>query len=87
MAKKKELTGESFTVRSYGTGWTVNGTRYYEGDEKNENFEEVYADRMKLIEGLAKYLGLETTRLINSDIAQPGRETVCVFKPKPEKST
>jgi len=63
MAKKeKKLTGESFTVRSYGTGWTVNGTRYYEGDEKNHNFEEVYADRMTLIKGLAEYLGLGVAR-------------------------
>lgn len=81
MAKKKELTGESFTVRRYGTGWTVNGTRYYRGDEKNENFEEVYADRVKLIEGLAGYLGLKIATELRSSL----REGLCISEPKPEK--
>lgn len=81
MAKKRELTGESFTIRRYGTGWTVNGTRYYMGDEKIENFEEVYEDRVKLIRGLAVYLGLRPTNQLRSEL----REGFCIALPKSEK--
>lgn len=85
MAEKKELTRESFTVRRYGTGWTVNGTHYYRGDEKNENFEEVYEDRMKLIEGLARYVGLETEWRPAGYMGGFTRDTFCILKQKAEK--